>query len=55
MPKWSRDNLLALRPKGSFVNYVRVPRDGGGGWENLYILLLWEGGGQTNSYVIFSK
>ena len=26
----------------------------GGGWKNLYILLLWEGG-QTHSYVIFSK
>jgi hypothetical protein len=26
----------------------------GGGLENLYILLLW-GGGQTHSYVIFSK
>ena len=35
------------------MNYVRVPREGG--LENLYILLLWEGGGQTYSYVIFSK
>ena len=26
--------------KGSFINYVRVPRKGGG-WKNLYIHLLW--------------
>ena len=36
------------------MNYVRVPREGGV-WKNLYIPLLWGGGGQTHSYVIFSK
>ena len=29
-------------PKGPFINYVRVPREGG--LKNLYILLLWGAG-----------
>ena len=43
-----------LSNKGPFINYIRVPREGGI-WKNLYILLLWAGGDQTHSYVIFSK
>ena len=45
--------MRSVWSKEPFMNYVRVPREGG--LENLYILLLWEGGGQTYSYVIFSK
>ena len=38
---------------GPFINYIRILRVGGG-WKNIYILLLW-GGGEAHSYVIFSK
>ena len=39
---------------GTFINYVRVPREGEG-WKNLYILLHWGGGSQTHSSIIFPK
>ena len=39
--------------RGHSLNYVRVLREGG--LEDLYILFLWGGGGQTHSYIIFSK
>ena len=45
--------MSVANEKGPFINYVRVPREGGGGWKNPYILLLW--GGQTHSYLVFSK
>ena len=35
--------------------HVRRMWEGGRGWKNLYRLLLWGGGGQTHSYVMFSK
>ena len=38
--------------KGPFINYVRVPREGGGRKKYLHTLTL-ERGGQTHSYVIF--
>ena len=40
--------------KGPFINYVRVPREGGVLEKSLYTLTL-RGRGQTHSYVIFSK
>ena len=39
--------------KGPFINYARVPREGG--LEKSLVPLLWGDGGQNHSYVIFSK
>ena len=43
-----------MQAKGSFINYVRVPREVGGLEKSLHTVTLG-GGGQTQSYVIFSK
>ena len=40
-------------PTGSFINYVRVPREEEVGKISTYSYL--KEGGQTHSYVIFSK
>ena len=44
--------MVLLQDKGSFINYVRVPRESGLE-KSLHTLTLE--GGQTHSHVIFSK
>ena len=41
--------------KGSFINYVRVLRERGGGLDKSLHTFTFGEGGQTHSYVIFSK
>ena len=31
---------MPLTTVGAFINYVRAPNEGGG-WKNLYIILIW--------------
>ena len=49
-----QNEFLLIFAKGPFINYVRVSR-GGEGLEKSLHTSTWGGGGQTHSYVIFSK